>query len=262
MTSSQTLSSHLSLRSYQTEIASHSHDFAQLVLPISGALELQTGCHTGIVSTNTAAFIAPYEEHCFAASKENLFLVVDIKTPSLRSHATRMSSFLRVTPTTKKFLSFAQSYLMHEEHDAFCDYLVENLLFKLLGQTVASIEDHYVSKAKSWIEKHLAMPIDINKLSQVCHLSSSQLQRRFKRSTGQSLAEYWRHKRMLKAQQLLVSEHLSIETVAYEIGYENLPAFSRRFSQTFGMTPSQWREMMLTAKTMRAQNNTLTLLTC
>lgn len=251
MTSSQALSSHLSLRSYQTEIASHNHDFAQLVLPIRGTMELKTGCHSGMVSTNTAAFIAPYERHCFAASQENLFLVVDIKTPNLLSHATLIPSFLTLNPTTKKFLSFAQSYLLQEEHDFFSDYLIQNLLFKLLGQPLVGIEDRCVLKAQAWIEQHFAMPIDINKLSQLCNLSNSQLQRRFKRSTGQGLAEYWRSKRMLKAQQLLASEDLSIENIAYEVGYENLPAFSRRFSQTFAMTPSQWREMMLTAKTMR-----------
>ncbi|WP_019216450.1 helix-turn-helix domain-containing protein [Legionella tunisiensis] len=178
--------------------------------------------------------------------------MVDIKAPNLLSHTTLTPSFLNLTPTTKKFLSFAQGYLMQEEHDAFSDYLVENLLFKLLGPAIAGIEDRCVLKAQAWIEQHFAMSIDINKLSQLCNLSSSQLQRRFKRSTGQGIAAYWRSKRMLKAQLLLANTQRSIENIAYEIGYENLPAFSRRFSQTFGMTPSQWREMMLTAKTMRA----------
>ncbi|MXG06402.1 helix-turn-helix domain-containing protein, partial [Escherichia coli] len=50
---------------------------------------------------------------------------------------------------------------------------------------------------------------------------------------------------------LLSQKNCSIEAIAFEVGYENLPAFSRRFSKVFGESPSQWRAKALTAKKMR-----------
>lgn len=171
----------LSLRSYATEHCSHSHDFAQLVLPINGIMELKNGVYSGVVHSNTAAFIAPGAIHCFAASRENLFLIADLTTPNALFNANLVPAFLTLTTTTLKFLHFTQSYLLQEEKDSFSDYLIQNLLFKLVSQVLAPVLDNKVLLVKQWIDNHIAAPIHIEGLTQLCHLSISQLQRRFKK---------------------------------------------------------------------------------
>ncbi|KTC85821.1 MULTISPECIES: AraC family transcriptional regulator [Legionella] len=241
----------LSLRSYETYNCSHSHDFAQLVFPINGIMELQTGNHFGLVHTNTAAFVAPHEIHCFAASRGNRFLVLDLKEPNFIANTQLTPAFLELPTATLKFLHFVQSYLLQENTDDSSDYLVQNLLLKLLSQTLMPTVDTRVLQVKQWIDNHFVLPIHIETLTKICHLSASQLQRRFKKMTGQTIAEYWRAQKLSHAQILLGTEQLSIEAIAYQLGYENLSAFSRRFTQTFGYSPSQWREMTLAAKKMR-----------
>ena len=244
----------ISLRSYEIESHSHSHDFAQLVLPLKGVMELQTGSQTGLVHKSTGAFIAPNETHCFSASSGNLFLVVDLKQQHLPSQLNRTPSFLALSTTLNQFLLFAHSYLLQKEKDLHADYLVQTLLLKLLPSNLLTEYDPISLRAKQWIDQYFALPVDLSKLTQFCHLSLSQLQRRFKRTTGQTLAEYWRAKKLEQAQMLLSKESLTIEAIAAQLGYENLSAFSRRFSQSFDLSPSQWREMALSAKRMREED--------
>lgn len=244
------MTNQMSLRSYNTETSSHSHDFAQLVLPITGSLELEIASRSGIVSEDTGALIAPGEQHCFAGSLQNLFLVLDIPTPNIILNKALPSPFINLTPTSKKFLQFTHHYLRQANHDPSSQYLIYQLLLNFFSPLTSSDNDHRASLAKHWIDSHVVAPINIRQLAQYCHLSISQLQRRFKQMTGQSMGEYWRVKKLQHAQMLLCKNHLSIEEIAYEVGYENLSAFSRRFTQSFGMSPSQWRNMTLAAKSL------------
>ncbi|MBA2709656.1 MAG: helix-turn-helix transcriptional regulator [Tatlockia sp.] len=246
------LDSALSLRSYSTHSKSHSHDFAQFVLPFQGTMELNNGCHRGIVHRRSAAYIAPGQTHSFAASQDNCFLVFDIKEPLLINKTNQLPPFISLTATTEKFLSFVQSYIQENKADFFRDYLIENLLLNLLSPLI-SMNDQAALKARLWIDKHFDNPVNLEKLTETCHLSLSQLQRRFKQATGQTLSEYWREKRLSHAQLLLGTSSYSIEKIAYLVGYANISAFSRRFTLRFGHSPTQWREMTFSAKKMPFQ---------
>ncbi|KTC78021.1 helix-turn-helix domain-containing protein [Legionella brunensis] len=247
------MSRFLSLRSYSSETCSHSHDFGQLVLPIKGSLELEIEGQGGIVDEITGACIGSNQTHCFASGQDNLFLVVDLLDTETTQLTRELSPFLHLPTEIKKYLAFAHGYLSNN-HDLLTDHLLYQLLMKLMTSDV-SLNDRCVILAKRWIDEHFVNPINIAQLAQYCHLSKSQLQRRFKQSTGLGLAEYWRMKKLAYAKILVSNINLSIEEIAHKVGYGNLPAFSRRFAQSFGMSPSQWRNMTLPAKNMRLTGN-------
>ncbi|CAM2949400.1 AraC family transcriptional regulator [Legionella steigerwaltii] len=242
------------LRSYHTESCSHSHEFAQLVLPLAGSMELEVGHYSGVVNHHVGVFIAPNERHCFAGSQENLFLVVDVASQNGLSEE-HGSHVFNLTTSIKKLMQFTHHYLASHEGDFFTDSLINQLLIHFATKSFSPELDRMVIKAKNWIDFYFAEHVNVNKVAQHCHLSVSQLQRRFKQSLGCSIAEYWRFKKLNQAKQLLASKHLSIEAIAFAVGYENLPAFSRRFSMVFGESPSQWRTKALSAKKMREMDN-------
>ncbi|WED44032.1 helix-turn-helix domain-containing protein [Legionella cardiaca] len=246
------MSHFLSLRSYSNENCSHSHDFAQLVLPIKGELEIEIDGKIGLVNETTGACIGSNRRHCFSSNQDNLFLVID--SPNTNSwHNDRLPLFLHLNDAIQKYTTFAHCYLM-QKNDVFTQHLLYQLLMNLLTPDL-HLTDHVVILAKQWIDRHVATPVNLTHLAQHCHLSKSQLQRRFKQSTGLSLGEYWLKKKLEYAQVLLSNNKLSIEDVAYQVGYENLSAFSRRFNQSFDLTPSQWRNMQFSAKNMRLADN-------
>jgi AraC-like DNA-binding protein len=244
----------IELRSYHNDSRSHTHDFAQLVLPILGSMELEVGHYSGIVNNDIGVYIAPNEQHCFAGSKKNLFLVIDVNAGHFFDGCPK-SNTLALTTNTKKFIQFTQHYLVHNERDFFTDSLINQLLFHFAANSLSPEPDPVVMKAKHWIDVHFATSVDVNRVAKYCHLSISQLQRRFKQAIGCSLAEYWRMNKLHHAKKLLAQKNYSIEAIAFEVVYENLPAFTRRFSKVFDESPSQWRTKALTAKKMRETGN-------
>ena len=249
------LTNRIDLRSYHTENCSHAHDFAQLVLPVSGSMELEVGHYAGVVNDDIGVYIAPNEQHCFAGSQKNLFLVIDVITTSHFCDERSKSNTLNLTTSTKKFIQFTHHYLTHNERDFFTDSLINQLLFHFTANSFSPEPDPMVMKAKHWIDAYFTASVDISRVAKHCHLSTSQLQRRFKQVIGCSLAEYWRMNKLHHAKRLLSQKNCSIEAIAFEVGYENLPAFSRRFSKVFYESPSQWRTKALTAKKMREMDN-------
>ena len=246
----------IELRSYNTELCRHSHDYAQLVLPILGTMDIEIGNREGAVNMETAAFIPSGEQHCFAGSHENLFAVVDLPHHATALNSNSFPHFFNLTATTKNFLEFTHYYLIENQIKNYSsDSLIQNLLLNLISQPLLPEHDRFVTLAKNWISLYFACPIDIVKLAQHCHLSASQLQRRFKRSTGYGIAEYWRSKRLEQAKRLLSEQNHSIEAIGFKIGYENASVFSRCFHKSFGVSPSQWRTMTLNAKNMRGKDN-------
>ena len=241
----------MELRSYHLESRSHSHQFAQLVLPVTGSMEIEIGPQVDFIHDHVGVYIAPNDRHCFSGSQHNLFLVVDVAMKDNFLNKKSSSHVFTLTKNVKNFICFARSYLANNESDFYTDSLINQLMLTFAAKKSLSERDQHVVEAKKWLHAHLADPVDVDKVAWHCHLSSSQLQRRFKQDTGYGIAEYWRMKKMQYAKYLLSFSCPSIEEIAFEIGYENLSAFSRRFSQVFGISPSQWRNEALTAKKMR-----------
>lgn len=68
----------LALRSYGREHAAHAHDGCQLVLPLSGALEMDVAGRGGRVARGTVAWIGSGCTHAFHADGANRFVVADV----------------------------------------------------------------------------------------------------------------------------------------------------------------------------------------
>ena len=104
------LTNRIDLRSYHTESCSHEHDFAQLVLPVSGSMELEVGHYAGVVNDDIGVYIAPNEQHCFAGSQKNLFLVIDDTNTEHLGDERSKSNIHNLTASTKKFIQFTHYY--------------------------------------------------------------------------------------------------------------------------------------------------------
>lgn len=245
----------LQLISYSQETTDHRHDYYQWVLPLKGHLELQVDSKSGVVHDDVGAFIRSQENHVFAAREDNLFLVLDISREKPWLNQFSIPAFWQLSSSMQKFLRFAQEYLPNQK-DFTAQAQVADFLEKLLVEQFNNKSDHQVAKTINWIDNHFNQPVSLKKLADEVYLSVSQLQRRFKQVTGETIGEYWRRKRIGKAQMLLNNPRLSVEGVAYQVGYENLSAFSRSFTREVGLSPTIWREMTFSAKSMRLSDKT------
>jgi AraC-like DNA-binding protein len=104
--------------------------------------------------------------------------------------------------------------------------------------------DHPLYSRIAAVARHLRMtpekPLELGALAAMAEVSKSQLQRDFRRLFGKTLRGFQHQIRIERAVQLLL-EGLPLTEVAYACGYADHSAFTRRFRDETGMSPSAYR---------------------
>lgn len=102
----------------------------------------------------------------------------------------------------------------------------------------------YVWLAKKYIEQNYWKPtLTVNEIVQAVNLERSYLFRLFKKDTDKSVSEYIELCRIRHACELLKTSDLSIQLVAYSVGYNDPYYFSKVFKKATSYTPTAY--MML-----------------
>ncbi len=97
------------------------------------------------------------------------------------------------------------------------------------------------NKALWVIERSLARPLTLAEIAESCGVSRYHLAHAFGESTGHSVMQYVRGRRLSVAAQRLANGARDILDLALETGYESHEAFSRAFRAQFGATPEMVR---------------------
>lgn len=124
---------------------------------------------------------------------------------------------------------------------------LQNRYRELHGVPIASDkkyqrEDGFVRKVKLIIEEHLSNDeFSVDQLARELGMSRSQLFRKLKALTDQSVVAYLRSYRLARARQLLRNTDLSVSEIAYEVGFKSPSHFSAAFLKEFGEQPSSTR---------------------
>ncbi len=84
--------------------------------------------------------------------------------------------------------------------------------------------------------------VTLDTLAEAFHLSKPYLSKYIKEKAGMTFQEAVKKERMKKARTMLRETEMTVETVAVEVGYENVEHFNRLFKKNYGMTPMQYRK--------------------
>ena len=84
--------------------------------------------------------------------------------------------------------------------------------------------------------------VTLETLSDTFHLSKPYLSKYIKEKAGMTFQEVVKEERMKKARALLRETNQTVETIAAEVGYENVEHFNRLFKKNYGITPVQYRK--------------------
>lgn len=107
----------------------------------------------------------------------------------------------------------------------------------------ARIRD-FVNEITEFLDSRFREPFSLEKLSKQFHVSPSYLSRTFSKRMGMGLVDYVHHLRIEEACRLLRSTNWSISRIAGEVGYDEVPYFSRRFRKDIGKTSSEYRSTL------------------
>jgi AraC family transcriptional regulator len=97
-------------------------------------------------------------------------------------------------------------------------------------------------KALFVIERNLDRDLSLAEIAQARDVSRFHLSHAFGETTGLSVMEYLRGRRLTKAAHALASGAPNILNVALDAGYQSHEAFSRAIKTHFGITPDEVRK--------------------
>jgi transcriptional regulator GlxA family with amidase domain len=98
-----------------------------------------------------------------------------------------------------------------------------------------------VAPTMAWALDHLDERLDLRRMASVARMSVRTLSRRFREETGTTPLQWLLCQRVARAQQLLETTALTVDSVAHRSGFPDAPSMRRHFARRVGTTPSAYR---------------------
>lgn len=99
-----------------------------------------------------------------------------------------------------------------------------------------------LSHAAQIMAREIENPLSASRIASDCGISVRQLERLFRKHLGMSPMRYYSSLKVERALELVSQTELPLQEIALACGFASLATLAKKFKQTFGMTPSQWRE--------------------
>ena len=132
---------------------------------------------------------------------------------------------------------------------AFCDLLGELAHctdYRLLSnvQMQGAGDEAQLDQINAIVDRitgDLAQPLSLTDLAHELGMSESRFSRFFRSATGNNFTDFVNRIRINRASQLLMETQRKVQDICYEVGFNNVANFNRRFLEIRGMTPSEFR---------------------
>ena len=101
-----------------------------------------------------------------------------------------------------------------------------------------------VKEAIIYIQNHFTDEITTGSLSECVHYNEYYFMRVFKKYTGRTIVEFLTEYRLEKSKELLKNDDLTVEDVAYRVGFSSNSYFIRKFRDMYKVTPGEFRKLV------------------
>ncbi|HTF80836.1 MAG TPA: helix-turn-helix domain-containing protein [Cytophagales bacterium] len=102
-------------------------------------------------------------------------------------------------------------------------------------------EDAPIRKAQEFIESNFQNKITVEELASMSFLGRRNFERRFKKATSNTVAEYIQRVKVEAAKMSLESSRENVNEVMYSVGYTDHKAFRSTFKKITGLSPVEYR---------------------
>ncbi len=107
-------------------------------------------------------------------------------------------------------------------------------------EIIAEVKTKLVELSRTGEGVHADLP---SMLQNSLHMSYRNLSRIFASVEGRTIENYFNALRIEHVKELLAEDRLTLNEIAFETGFSSVPHLSKRFKQSTGMTPTQFREI-------------------
>jgi AraC family transcriptional regulator len=107
--------------------------------------------------------------------------------------------------------------------------------------------EHLVQHAVTTIRERFWEPLSLDELARSAMVSKYHFLRVFSRVTGVTPGRFLSAVRLQEAKRLLVTTSLNVADISARVGYSSTGSFTRRFTESVGLSPTQYRKLSLAA---------------
>ena len=259
-------------------IPEHTHpDLFELTVVTSGKGHVYTNGVESQIAAGDIYFSFPRETHKIVSNDKAplqydflAFTTVDAGLCSALGNIKNEFS----DPTRRIFKSstvaslLCDAILETENSDGYSDTMLKNIFEQILIHIVRGFSNNnFDSKKKSatdaealcyqamyYIDTHIFSMKILSEVADGMSYNYSYLSHLFKSTTGQTLAEYHRAKKLQVAKSHL-SDGGSVTKIAELLGYSSVYAFSRAFKASYGVSPSTYKKRFSQSRNSMAKES-------
>ena len=104
--------------------------------------------------------------------------------------------------------------------------------------------DHLIKQVQDYIEENFRQPLQISSLAAMINITPRTLNRRFQSCVAMRPIEYIQAVRIEQAKRLLELGDVSLKSLAYQVGYEDISSFTRLFKRATELTPKEYQDKL------------------
>jgi len=224
-------------------LASHTHDWGQLVFASEGVMSVSTRFGVWVVPTDRAVWVPGKVEHAIEMTG-SVYMRTLYLHPDVCSQLPQDCCVLQVSPLLRELIPHTCDVGMLDENNVQHSHLLGFLLDQLealpsLPLSLPMPRDGRAIKVARVVQNNPANKFTLTQLCSIVGASRRTIERIFSRETGLTFGQWRQQVRLLEALKLIASGY-AINAVALEVGYESPSAFITMFRQAMGVTPKRY----------------------
>ncbi|WP_217573904.1 AraC family transcriptional regulator [Mesorhizobium sp. GbtcB19] len=235
------------IRRYSGEIERHRHDYPQVILPISGALEIDLGHRSGRVSGSTGAFVSAGCQHAFYAKQTDSFVVLDLPSRrGIQEPDEDIPAFFAIGREIHGLIDYMAVQAGSRELSASLRHAWSTLLLdRVTPPNRPDRAELAIRRATAFIERKLADPIRIADIAEAAGMSPTRLHEAFTKRRATTPHAHLVAMRLDAAERMLADPRLSIADIAILSGHSDQSALTRAMRRERDSTPAEVRRNLL-----------------
>ncbi|MDD6155635.1 MAG: 2-isopropylmalate synthase [Lachnospiraceae bacterium] len=103
-----------------------------------------------------------------------------------------------------------------------------------------TVQDEKLIAMQNYIQANY-QTVTLADMAREFHLSEPYISKYIKEKSGKNFGELVENAKMKKARTLLRNSNMTVESIAYVAGYQNVEHFTRQFKKKYEMTPTEYR---------------------
>lgn len=226
----------------------HMHSSFELIIILSGSMEITVGSNVYTVNANEAVLVFPHQIHSLKSEKSEHMLYI-FSPDIIKAFSAKVLSKI---PANNKFrldehlipalMRLCEDSSIIEKKGVL--YSVCALFDRNTAYTDrAGYNGNLLQRIFTFIETEYSKECTLKHLAEELAYDHSYLSRYFKGSVGIGFNEYVNRYRISAACELLSGTDCSILQCALDCGYTSLRSFNRAFKTVLSISPSEYKKL-------------------